>query len=124
MKVKRTYNLGRRAEQQEATRRKIVEAAVALHGSLGPGRTTLSMVAERAGVQRHTLYAHFPANEVSISLARDLRSSATRCPTRLGGAQSQTSANDCALVSRQSMTGTHTMPRWLHARCGMLNITH
>lgn len=56
----RPYTLKRRAEQQAETRRRIVEATVALHGSLGPARTTFSMIAERAGVQRHTLYAHFP----------------------------------------------------------------
>jgi len=56
----RTYTLKRRAEQQAETRRRIVEAAVALHGTVGPAQTTISMVAERAGVQRHTLYAHFP----------------------------------------------------------------
>src|SRR6476659_4787384 len=56
----RTYTLKRRAEQQADTRRRIVEAAMALHGTIGPAQTTYSMVAERAGVQRHTLYAHFP----------------------------------------------------------------
>lgn len=56
----RPYTLKRRAEQQAETRQRIAEAALDLHGSLGPGQTTLSMVAERAGVQRHTLYAHFP----------------------------------------------------------------
>jgi AcrR family transcriptional regulator len=64
----RTYTLKRRAEQQADTRRRIVEAAVDLHGTVGPANTTLSMVAERAGVQRHTLYAHFP-NEWSLYLA-------------------------------------------------------
>ncbi len=64
----RTYTLKRRAEKQSETRRRIVEAAVALHGSVGPARTTLSMVAERAGVQRHTLYAHFP-DERSLAMA-------------------------------------------------------
>jgi AcrR family transcriptional regulator len=64
----RTYTLKRRAEQQAETRRRIVEAAVDLHGSVGPALTTLSMVAERAGVQRHTLYAHFP-DERSLYLA-------------------------------------------------------
>src|ERR687895_1779230 len=64
----RTYTLKRRAEQQAATRRRIVEAAVDLHGSVGPALTTFSMVAERAGVQRHTLYAHFP-DERSLYLA-------------------------------------------------------
>jgi AcrR family transcriptional regulator len=56
----RTYTLKRRAEQQAATRQRIVEAAIDLHCSVGPAATTFSMVAERAGVQRHTLYAHFP----------------------------------------------------------------
>lgn len=56
----RGYTLKRRAEQQAQTRMKIVEAAVELHGTVGPANTSLSMVAERAGVQRNTLYAHFP----------------------------------------------------------------
>src|SRR3954464_8491605 len=64
----RTYTLKRRAEQQAETRRRIVEAAVALHGSVGPAATTISMVAERAGVQRHTFYAHFP-DERSLLMA-------------------------------------------------------
>ena len=64
----RTYTLKRRAESQAATRQRIVEAAVELHSSVGPASTTLSMIAERAGVQRHTLYAHFP-DERSLFLA-------------------------------------------------------
>src|SRR4051812_7605970 len=64
----RTYTKKRRAEQQAETRQRIVEAAVALHGTIGPARTTVSMVAERAGVQRHTFYAHFP-DERSLQLA-------------------------------------------------------
>jgi AcrR family transcriptional regulator len=65
---KRAYTLKRRAEQQAETRQRIVEAAVELHSRLGPARTPLSMIAERAGVQRHTLYAHFP-NERSLAMA-------------------------------------------------------
>jgi AcrR family transcriptional regulator len=65
---KRTYTLRRRAEQQAETRQRIVEAAVELHGSVGPAATTVSMVAERAGVQRHTFYAHFP-DERSLLVA-------------------------------------------------------
>lgn len=57
---KRPYRQKRRAELAADTRRRIVEAALDLHGSVGPARTTFSMIAERAGVQRHTLYAHFP----------------------------------------------------------------
>lgn len=64
----RTYTLKRRAEQQAATRQRIVEAALALHGELGPARTSLSQVAERAEVQRNTLYAHFP-DERSLLMA-------------------------------------------------------
>ena len=64
----RTYTLRRRAEQQAETRQRIVEAAVELHGTVGPALTTVSMVAERAGVQRHTFYAHFP-DEWSLYLA-------------------------------------------------------
>jgi AcrR family transcriptional regulator len=56
----RKYNLGRRAERQAETRQRIAEATLELHGSVGPAQTTLSMIAERAGVQRHTFYAHFP----------------------------------------------------------------
>lgn len=64
----RPYRQKRRAEQQAETRARIVEAAVDLHTTIGPARTTLSMLAERAGVQRHTLYAHFP-DERSLFMA-------------------------------------------------------
>ena len=64
----RKYELKKRAERQEETRRRIVEAAVELHGTIGPARTTVSAVAERAGVQRHTYYRHFP-DERSLGLA-------------------------------------------------------
>ena len=57
---KRKYELKKRAEQVADTRRRITEAAIDLHGSVGPARTTLSAVADRAGVERRTLYRHFP----------------------------------------------------------------
>ena len=50
----------RRAELEELTRRRITESAVELHGTLGPSRTSMSAVAEHAGVRRSTLYRHFP----------------------------------------------------------------
>ncbi|MBV9956043.1 MAG: TetR/AcrR family transcriptional regulator [Pseudolabrys sp.] len=56
----RSYTLKKRAAQQAETRQRIVEAAVDLHSTVGPSATTLSMIADKAGVQRHTLYAHFP----------------------------------------------------------------
>ena len=56
----RKYELKQRAESLAATRERIVEATVELHDSLGPARTTISAIAERAGVQRLTVYRHFP----------------------------------------------------------------
>jgi AcrR family transcriptional regulator len=56
----RPYQMRRRAEAQLATRRRITESAVALHGTLGPARTSISAVAEHAGVRRSTVYRHFP----------------------------------------------------------------
>jgi AcrR family transcriptional regulator len=60
MAASRTYELKRRAERQEETRRRIVAAAVELHTTLGPARTTVQAIAEQAGVTRPTVYAHFP----------------------------------------------------------------
>ena len=56
----RKYEMKRRAERQKETHRRITEAAVELHQTVGPARTTVSAIAEKAGVQRHTYYAHFP----------------------------------------------------------------
>src|SRR5438309_8599586 len=56
----RSYRMQRRAESQQETRRRITESALALHGSVGPSRTSISAVAAHAGVRRSTLYRHFP----------------------------------------------------------------
>jgi AcrR family transcriptional regulator len=64
----RNYTKAKRAEQEAETRQRIVEAALALHGEVGPNATTVSMIAERAGVQRHTVYAHLP-DERSVIMA-------------------------------------------------------
>jgi len=58
--TKRRYRKRQRAAQEDETRRRITEATVDLHGSVGPAKTTVSAVAERAGVQRATVYRHFP----------------------------------------------------------------
>lgn len=60
---KRPYRLKQRAAEMAETRRRITEAAVHLHGTVGPARTTVSAIAELAGVQRHTVYRHFPTDE-------------------------------------------------------------
>jgi AcrR family transcriptional regulator len=51
-------------------RRRIVEAAVELHRTIGPAASTFTAVAERAGVQRHTLYRHFPQPELLFDACR------------------------------------------------------
>jgi AcrR family transcriptional regulator len=64
----RPYTLKRRAETRAETRQRIVDAAVALHRKIGPAATSISRIAAEAGVQRNTLYAHFP-DERSLLLA-------------------------------------------------------
>ena len=59
----RTYNKRVRAQREAATRERITEAAVKLHGTVGPARTTVSGVAQEAGVQRATVYRYFPDEE-------------------------------------------------------------
>src|SRR5215831_6080496 len=58
--TRRKYELKKRAADMAETKRRITEAAVELHGTVGPSRTTVSAVAKRAGVQRHTVYRYFP----------------------------------------------------------------
>ena len=66
--TKRKYELKKRADEMARTHARITEAAIELHGTVGPSRTTMSAVAERAGVERRTLYRHFP-NEADLFAA-------------------------------------------------------
>ena len=65
---KRTYRKAKRAQDESRTRNRIVDAAEYLHGSIGPAHTTVSAVADRAGVTRATVYRHF-SDEESLFLA-------------------------------------------------------
>ena len=58
----------RRAELEAKTRLRITESAVALHGTLGPAHTSISAIADHAGVRRSTVYRHFP-DEASLFVA-------------------------------------------------------
>jgi AcrR family transcriptional regulator len=60
MSEKRRYELKQRAERLAETRRRITEATIELHRTVGPAATEISEVARRAGVQRMTVYNHFP----------------------------------------------------------------
>jgi AcrR family transcriptional regulator len=57
---KRPYRMKRRAELEAETRRRITESAVALHERVGPAQTSITAIAEEAGVRRSTVYRHFP----------------------------------------------------------------
>jgi AcrR family transcriptional regulator len=70
--VVRKYEMGKRAKHVEETRRRIVEAAVELHEQVGPARTSLSSIAERAGVERQTYYRHFPDERALLSACAGL----------------------------------------------------
>jgi AcrR family transcriptional regulator len=80
----RTYTLKERARRQAETHRRIVEAAVELHSTVGPAATTLSMIAARAGVQRHTLYAHFPEERALFLACSELATSRDPLPDAEG----------------------------------------
>ena len=69
----RKYEMRTRAERVEATKRRIVEAAVELHEQVGPARASRSSIAERAGVDRQTYYRHFPDDSALFQACR------TRC---------------------------------------------
>jgi AcrR family transcriptional regulator len=57
---RRRYEKRARAAQEQATRERVIDAAIELHREVGPARTTISAIAERAGVRRATVYRHFP----------------------------------------------------------------
>lgn len=63
----RRYEMSKRTEQISGTHQRIVDAAVTLHGSIGPARTTIAGIAEKAGVTRLTVYRHFPDDEALFS---------------------------------------------------------
>ncbi|HEU4658441.1 MAG TPA: helix-turn-helix domain-containing protein [Capillimicrobium sp.] len=60
---KRPYRKQQRAHLEAQTRLRITQAAMELHGSVGPARTSISAIAERAGVRRSTVYRHFPDDD-------------------------------------------------------------
>jgi AcrR family transcriptional regulator len=81
---KRPYRKKARAELEEQTRRRIIESTVELHATVGPARTSVSAVAERAGVRRSTVYRHFP-DEAALFAACTAHWTALHPPPDLAG---------------------------------------
>lgn len=109
----RPYQKRKRALSEEATRRRITEAAVELHGSVGPARTTVTDVAERAGVTRMTVYKHFPSD-------RDLF---VACSTHWGESNPWPNPDDWARVAdpaERVSTALRALYGWYSAKEGML----
>lgn len=77
---RRPYRMTNRAEQVERTRERIIEATVELHGSLGPAYTTVSAIAEAAGVTRLTVYRHFPDTDALFAACTAHWASQQRMP--------------------------------------------
>lgn len=61
----RRYQLRQRADGQARTRQRIIEAAIDMHATVGPARATVTEIAKKAGVERVTVYRHFP-DETSL----------------------------------------------------------
>ena len=76
------YNLKARAERYQQTRQRIVEATVELHRIAGPARTTITDIAKKAGVERQTVYNHFP-DELSLFKACSTHNRALNPPPDL-----------------------------------------
>jgi AcrR family transcriptional regulator len=86
---KRKYQLKARAEAQRETRERIVRAAMALHQEVGPAQATIAEIARRAGVQRLTVYNHFP-EEAELVGACQAHWLALHPPPDVGGAVTRT----------------------------------
>jgi AcrR family transcriptional regulator len=100
----RTYTKQKRAEKEAETRDRIVEATLALHGEVGVARTTISMIAERAGVQRHTVYAHFPDERALLMACSGLHMERDPLPTP----EAWQATNDPEQRVRQALNALYT----------------
>jgi AcrR family transcriptional regulator len=107
----------RRAEQVDQTRQRIVAATVELHGTVGPAATTITAIADRAGVTRLTVYRHFPDDAALFAACSALWISRQQLPDP--GAWSQ--VGDPAARLR---TGLADLYRFFRAGADMLTRIH
>jgi AcrR family transcriptional regulator len=99
---KRPHRFARRSELQEGTRRIITQSAVELHATLGPARTSLSAVAERAGVRRSTLQRHFP-DDIALLAACTAHWGASHPPPDTGSWSAIADPNERLAVALQRL---------------------
>jgi AcrR family transcriptional regulator len=78
------YRMVKRALQVDETRQRIVAATVELHGTAGPANTTVSAVAEKAGVTRVTVYRHFPDEDALFAACTSHWAAQQRMPDLAG----------------------------------------
>lgn len=114
---RRKYTLKQRAKQQEETRARIVEATMALHEEVGPRNATVSAIAERAGVQRLTVYRHFP-NDTALFQA------CTSCWLERHPPPDPRSWSDCDLPLERSRTALHALYRYYRGTHEMWRVSY
>ena len=114
----RKYEMKRRAERMEETRRRITEAAVELHETVGPARTTVSAIAQKAGVQRHTYYAHFPELKDLYRACMGHRLASNPCPSPPPGPTSPTPKSAFGSPYRRSTPTSLARKRCCPTCCG------
>jgi AcrR family transcriptional regulator len=77
----RKYTMDKRRAAVEATRRRILEATLALHAQKGIFGTSWQDIARRADVSVGTVYKHFPSLEELIPACGELVFAITRPPS-------------------------------------------
>ena len=108
---RRGYTKVLRAAAEEATRERIVSAMMALHEEVGPARTTISAIADRAGVERLTVYRHFPDEPSMLQACSAHWSSLHPLPSF------PSTEGDPAAVSRKMVLGLY---QWFRENAAML----
>ena len=106
MSAKRKYELKKRAEPLAETRRRITEATVELHRTVGPAATQINEVARRAGVQRVTVYNHFPDDAALLSACSAHWRALHPTPALAAWRAVDDPGRGCAWVSASSTPGT------------------
>lgn len=114
---RRKYTLKQRAKQQEETRARIVEATMALHEEMGPRNATVSAIAERAGVQRLTVYRHFPDDTA-------LFQACTSCWLERHPPPDPHTWSDCDVPMERSRKALHALYRYYRSTHEMWRVSY